>query len=70
MSSVPSSVQAAVHHLGRQRQLGTRQSLFAQNTLGLKNNVFAGHCSPRENAGIELFLGNCEPALAGRVSLS
>lgn len=69
MNSVPSSVQAAVHHLGRQRQLGTRQSLFAQSTLRLRN-MFVGHCSPRENAGMELFLGSCEPALTGRVSLS
>lgn len=65
MSSVPSSVQAAVHHLGRQRQ-----SLFAQSTLGLRNIVFAGHCSPRDTAGMELFLGSCEPALTRRVSLS
>lgn len=69
MSSVPSSVQAAVHHLGRQRQLGTRQSLFAQSTLRLRN-MLAGHCSPRENAGIELFLRYCEPVPTGRASLS
>ena len=55
MNSVSSSVQAEVNHLSSEwTAVCDADPCLFSSILGFRNNVFSGHCSPREYAGTEL----------------